>query len=366
MKVARASRAAPRRRPIATALALLLAAGCSRAEPPRRHTVPAGAERIYVLDAGDRSLRVIDHAARAVVATVALGSHPHGEVPSPDGRRLYVTTGGGHGEVIAVDTATNAILWRLDAGQSLHTPAASGDGGLLFAPDFRAGAVLVVDVAGRRVERRIPLRNGPRGVPLPGPHNAYAGGSGRYVYQTAMRGRALARIDVATREVDRVYPLAGEPRPAALLADESRIYVQLTHLHGFVEMDLASGVETARVEWPEPATLPDGSRRCHGLAIAPGEREIWAASDLEMGIRVYALPDLAELARVPLGGRPEWIAFSRDGSTVYVTNDEPDAGRGRVSVIDRAARRVVATLAAGGQPRRVASVVVPGTTAGAP
>jgi YVTN family beta-propeller protein len=339
------------------ALVLATTGACRRDSPPPG-SATATRERVYVTNTGARSISVIDPAARVVVATIALGHRPHGEAAAPDGRRLYVTTSGGHGEVIAIDTATNTIAWRLDVGARLHQPALTRDGRSLFVPDFHAGVVAVLDVTARRLEPAIPIR-GPDGTPLDGLHNAYAGASGHYIYQTALAGRALARIDVAGRAVDRVYPLDGEPRPAALLPDESKIYLQLTRLHGFVEVDLRSGAETRRVAWPEPTGVAPGRTRCHGLGITPDGRELWAASNLEDDVRLYALPELAELARIPVGDEPDWIAFSPDGSTAYVTNVEPDRPHGSVSVVDRAARSVVATITVGRQPKRIRAVMVP-------
>ena len=215
----------------------------------------------------------------------------------------------------------------------------------------------VVDVVEPRVAQEIPLRTG--ATSLAGAHNAYAGARGRFVYQTAIYSRAIARIDIARRTVDRIYRVDGHPRPAALLADESMIYVQLSDLHGFIEVDLESGLETRRVEWP----ISDGGAReeplCHGLGIPPDETEIWATSHVEQNVRVLRLPDLVELAQIPLGGRPEWVAFSHDGQTAYITLTAPAQAEGAVAIVDRRERRVIARLPVGHEPKRVQTLVVP-------
>ena len=335
------------------AAALALGPGCGA-----EGTEPAvEGERVYVVNVAGHSVSVIDPASMAVVAEIELGEHPHGQVAAPDGRTIYVTTDRDGGEVIAIDTATQSIAWRLDVGSKLHQPALMIDGRHLYVPEITTSTVFVIDVDERRVAAEIPLRDGDG--PLLQLHNAYAGAGGRFIYQTALRGRALARIDSTSQKLDRLFHLRGQPRPAALLADESKVYLQYTRLHGFVEVDLATGKEIARIEWPEPPAAGVHRTKCHGIGIAPDETELWASSHLERGVRVYSLPGLNEVARIELGDRPKWIAFSPDGERVYVTIAGSGAGRGTVSVVDRRARRVVATIPVGAEPRRVHSVVVP-------
>jgi len=68
---------------------------------------------------------------------------------------------------------------------------------------------------------------------------------------------------------------------------------------------------------------------------------------------VKLLPDVmtsAVVSRVPTGKAPHWIAVNSDGSRAYVTNESDNS----VSVVDLAQRRVVATIAVGNGPRKIA------------
>jgi len=199
----------------------------------------------------------------------------------------------------------------------------------------------------RRVVREVPLA-------VNGLHNAYAGV--RTIYQTSVKGESLALLDAKTGDVRRVDRLPGQPRTAALLPDESRVYIQLSWRHGFIEWDLTQGREVRRVSWPEPDGRDSEWTKCHGIAVAGDE--LWACSALDDDVKIYSLPDLEPKGRVALGRHPHWIAFGADGETVYVTNMEPDERRGTVSVIDRARRRVLATLEVGRRPKRVVGLVV--------
>jgi YVTN family beta-propeller protein len=141
------------------------------------------------------------------------------------------------------------------------------------------------------------------------------------------------------------------------------MYLQLSELHGFIELDLTSGAETAKVEWPDHGERPPGydlgfPTKCHGIGITPDERELWVASNIEGNVRVYSLPGLEELAEIPLGNLPNWIAFTRDGRTAYVTNTDPAAPNGSVSIVDVEKRLVTGTIAVGTAPKRVHRVDV--------
>ena len=74
---------------------------------------------------------------------------------------------------------------------------------------------------------------------------------------------------------------------------------------------------------------------------------------------MYSLPALEQQAVIEVGVLPNWIAFSRNGSTAYVTNTDPAEAHGSVSVIDLASKQVVVTLDVGIAPKRVHRIDVP-------
>jgi YVTN family beta-propeller protein len=341
--------------------AAAIALGCSDGND----LADRAALRVYVVNNGEPTLSVIDHASRAVIATIELGGIPHGQIPSKAGDRLYVATEDTR-EVIAVDLRTDEILWRTVAGTTeMHQPSLSADDRMLFVPDLFGGRVAVVDTTAGRVVAEVPMvdpdASGPDAV-LQGLHNSYLSPDGRHVYQTAIFSMSIARIDVASRAIDRIYALSGEPRPAAIARDRSKMYVQLSALVGFVEIDLASGEETARIELPDDGERPpgwDGWTHSHGIGLHPTAPEVWAASTVGGSWHVHSLPDLTALATIEVGALPNWIAFTPDGAYAYVTNSASAEPNGTVSVIDTRRREVVATLAVGREPKRIHVARVP-------
>jgi len=320
-------------------------------------------QRIFVVNTASESLSVIDHDSAEVVATVTLGNRPHGQGVPSNGERIYVTTDDREvddGEVIAVNTRTLEIEWRLPIGGQLNEPHMTRDDRFLFVPDLIGFRTVVVDVNRREIASEIEMRDPRDGSGLIALHNTYASHDGESMYVTAILSQRIAEIGSASHEITRILDLDGDPRPASITKDDRKMYVQLSDLHGFIELDLETGRETARVQWPEPPNFPPGylegeslPAKCHGIGIRPGERELWAATNLESAVYVYSLPDLEQLALIEVGSMPNWIAFSAGGGTAYVTNNAPLEERGTVSVIDTEAKVVRKTLTVGKEPKRI-------------
>jgi YVTN family beta-propeller protein len=348
------------------ALALIvsqsLVCACGSDDP-----APASATRVtehfYVVNTRSQSVTVLVN--QELLETIELGNQPHGQGPSSNGDRIYVTTDGGSGEVIAIDPRTRKVLWRISAGEELNEPHLTHDNRFLYAPDLLAAKSFVVDLEKREIATEIAMVDPADGSNLLGLHNTYASHDGEHMYVTAILSHKIAEISVATRQITRVLAVSGEPRPAAITDDDRKMYVQLSELNGFIELDLANGVETAKVEWPDPGSRPPGydlgfPTKCHGIRITPDQRELWAASNIDGNVRVYSLPGLEELAAIPLGNLPNWIAFSGDGKTGYITNTDPAAPNGTVSIVDVEKRQVISTVNVGTAPKRIHRIDVRG------
>lgn len=348
-------------------------AGCSSDPAPEADAGATGSvdgatsvaprEQFWVVNTEGESISVIDDDRQEVIDTIDLGAQPHGQAPAAGGDRVYITTDSGDGEVIAIDTATRDEAWRSEVGDRLNQPHLTGDGRFLYVPDLLGRRTFVVDVAAGAVVDEIAMYDGL--IPLLALHNTYASHDGARMYVTAILSNRIAEIDVASRSLARVIEVDGQPRPAAITADDRTLYLQLSDLHGFVAIDLAAGDEIARIEWPDDGSRPPGyddqslPTKCHGIGLAPGETELWAASNLDGMVRAYSVPALDLVAEVPVGTLPNWIAFSRDGRFAYVTNTDLAADHGTVSIIDTASRQVVRTVDVGRAPKRIHRVDVP-------
>src|SRR6185437_10942031 len=93
--------------------------------------VAQGTELLYVANSQGDDLTVIRLPGHETLGSVKVGDHPHGLAASRDGRRLYVSVESTK-EVLALDTATDQILWRTTVSDRPNEIALSGDGRRLF------------------------------------------------------------------------------------------------------------------------------------------------------------------------------------------------------------------------------------------
>jgi DNA-binding beta-propeller fold protein YncE len=240
----------------------------------------------------------------------------------------------------------------------LNEPSLALGDRFLYAPDVTGHRQVIIDTNRGEMVGQIAMIDPEDGTRMIAPHNTYASSDGRWIFATSIFSRKIAKIDAETRQIVRVYPLTGQPRPAALLDDSSKIYVQYSQLHGFVELDLSTGRETARIVWPESRESPDSFTKCHGIGVSPNQQQLWAASNIDGTVYVYSLPNLELVGSVVVGDMPNWVAFTPDSRFVYVTTQEDEVANGNVTVIDTTSLSIVSTIEVGHKPKRIHMVVV--------
>jgi len=304
---------------------------------------------LYVDNTAGDEITMIDTATNRVVGNIVSGPAPHGLVASPDGRWLYISSEG-RDELLTVDTATATIAWRHPLSARPNEISISPDGRYVFVPIRGADFLEVVDTRTHQSVARIKV--GPK------PHNSYLSPDGRSIYATSMGGHSIAIVDIATQRVVGTIPLPGEPRPLALTPDGRLVYVQLTGLHGFVVADIAARKVVDKVELPPAdvaAVSAYGYTPSHGMGVRPGHPQLWANNVYANSVEVFSLPDHRLLGSVPVGGEPDWMDFSTDGSRLYVSNPETND----VSVIDCDRMAEIARVPVGLAPKRVLFARIP-------
>lgn len=323
------------------ALAVIATAG--------RASAWGGTELLYVANSQGDDLTVIRLPDHKPLGSVVVGSHPHGLAASRDGKRLYVSVESSE-EVLALDTATDQVLWRVPVSDLPNEIALSGDGRRLFVPIRPADYVEVIDTKEHRSIGRVQVGRSP--------HNALASADGRHIYATSMNDRQVTIIDAATLKVIGTIPCGGVVRPIDVTRDESRMYVALSDLHGFVVADIPGRKVIDKVLLP-PA--PEGVEPLvphtptHGLGRAPDGKHLVVTSVVGDYVGLYAVPGHKLLGTVATGKAPNWVTFSHDGRVCYVSN----AGSDDVSAVDMSARKEVARIKVGRMPKRLLTVVVP-------
>jgi YVTN family beta-propeller protein len=319
-------------------------------------------EFVYLENSDSGEVTVIDIPGHTVVSTIKLGPFLDDVTPSHDGRILYVNRydslglGDKHvaesGEVIALSTETEQILWRTPVHGWPNHLTISLDDCLLYVPLFNTLWMEVIDTQQHKVIKKFPIGFGGHGTRL--------SPDGKRIYVGSMMIDVLSVFDLATLKPVKTLPFKDAVRPFAFTRDESTVYVQLSRLHGFEVVDLKTDKIVREVLLPKfgpdvklPKFYPHTYN--HGLELSPDEKLLFASGGIANYVCVYRVPDLTLLATIPVGREPNWIAFSKDGAYAYVSNRKSDS----VSVISVRDLKEIKRIPVGKYPQRIRVVDVP-------
>jgi YVTN family beta-propeller protein len=326
------------------------------------HTCSAG-EFAYLENSDSGDVSVISIPGHQVVSTIKLGPSLDDVTPSHDGRILYVNrydslaSGDRHmaesGEVIAVSTETERILWRTKVDGWPNHLSISLDDRLLYVPLFNTPWMAVIDTRQHKVAKKFLIGFGGHGTRL--------SPDGKRIYVGSMMTDVLTVFDLQTLKPVKTLPFKDGVRPFAFLHDESTLFVQLSRLHGFEVVDLSNNIIVQEILLPPlgpdvawPKFFPHTYN--HGLELSPDEKLLFASGGVGNYVCVYHVPDLKLVATIPVGREPNWIAFSQDGTYAYVTNRKSDD----VSVISVRELKEIKRIPVGKYPQRIRTFLVPG------
>ena len=299
------------------------------------------------------TIDVIDPATNKIVQTIKVDL-PHGVNFSPDGSRVYVTSEDDEA-LDVVDRQTGEIIKKVTLSGHPNNIAVAKDGRILVCIRNNPGALDIVDANTLTLKKSIPVNGGL--------HNNALTPDGKYVVAGSIWGNVLNVIDLQTEQLAWVVKFDRGIRPMTVEANPDgstrRIFLQLTGFHGFVVVDFATHQEVARIKLPdEPRWYETGGQvggASHGIGVAPDGKTLWVNSSITRSVFVYSLPDLKLLGHVRAGRGVEWLSFSPNGETVYVTNSAENT----VSAIDTKTLKEVARIPTHDDPKRISTLVLP-------
>jgi YVTN family beta-propeller protein len=229
--------------------------------------------------------------------------------------------------------------------------ALSMDGKILYLAISNEYMVVVINLEKREIIGQIPT--GPQ------PHCVHLSPDGSRIYIGALVGDEMVIADAKTFEVLRAIQFENGVRPFVLTPDEKKAYIQISKLHGFVELDLETDRISKTVLLPNPDNVPAQKAyphtAHHGLALSPDYRFLTAVATVEGYTAILSVPDLDVLGTVPTGKEPSWVINSLDGKHVYVSGRKSDD----VFVISIEDQRLLKRIKVGDYPQRMWSTRVP-------
>lgn len=293
---------------------------------------------------------------------------------TPDGTAMVVSRPS-FADVVSIDLASGRINWRFPvSGYRSDHMTVSPDGTRVAVSASTSNTVHVLDI--RTGKQLGSFKTGDK------PHENVFTDGGRYLWNMSIgevntaldapawdwtKGdRRITVVDATTFKEVRVIDmrarldafgrkdLSDAVRPVAFTPDESKLYFQVSFFNGFLEYDLASDKITRAKTLPKnPATSEDrttwvNDSRHHGMSMNATGDKLCIAGTMDD----YAtIVDRASLQEGPLvaASKPYWATVSGDGESCVIS----ESGADRVTAIDFATGRKVASVAVGDHPQRV-------------
>ena len=167
--------------------------------------VNADASRIYTANIGSNSMTIMERGNNPQawnVTTVPVGRGPEGFDVTADGRELWVAHSQ-DGGVSILSLADKKVTATIDAQtKRSNRLKLTPDGRLALISDLDSGDLVVIDVAARKVSKRVPLGRMVEGILIP-PDGARA-------YVAVTGDNQIAVVDLKTLEVaSRIEPGRG-------------------------------------------------------------------------------------------------------------------------------------------------------------
>ena len=294
---------------------------------------------------------------------------------SNDGRLLVVSRPS-FADVVAIDLATQDIVWRFPvSGVRSDHMALSPDGRRVVVSASTGNVVHVLRVKDGTEVGRFPSGGSP--------HESTFIDGGRKILHASIgmvyspldqpeaddtkQERVLEVVDARTLKVIRRYDLrkalddrgldrmSTAVRPMTVSPDEKTVYFQVSFFHGFLGMDLRTGkiVKVVRLpnlvpDMPREQYLLDSAH--HGIAMNPSGTKICVAGTMDDYATVVSTDDWqrGKLLKKP-SGKPYWVTQSYDGRYCYISW----SGTDEVAKISYRTGRIVQTAPVGDHPQRV-------------
>ncbi|MFD7967066.1 YncE family protein [Streptomyces zaomyceticus] len=298
---------------------------------------------------------------------------------TPDGSSMVVSRPS-FADVVSLDLRTGRINWRFPvAGYRSDHMAVSPDGTRVAVSASTANTVHVLDIGTGRELGSFKTGDKPHEnvftsdgllwnmsigevtTALDAPWLDWTKGDRRITVVDATTFRTVRVIDMRGRlDAFGRGDLSDAVRPVAFTPDERKLYFQVSFYNGLLEYDIATDrITRAKVLPGNPATDPDrttwvNDSRHHGLSMSPDGTRLCVAGTMDDYATVV---DRATLQEGPLVevSKPYWATVSGDGRHCVVS----ESGADRVTAIDFATGRRVASVDVGDHPQRVRLARVP-------
>ena len=198
----------------------------------------------------------------------------------------------------------------------------------------------IVDPVSLKVVGRVPVGEGP--------HEVVVSADGKLAvvanYGAQRPGNSLSIIDIDVAKEIRRHDLGALTRPHGMQLNHGKVYFTSETTRSVARYDIASD----KVDW----LMGTGASTSHMLVVSSDGKRLYTSnigSNDVTAMRLDGPPNSAAIMQIKVGGQPEAIDLSPDGTELWVGHN----GDGGISIIDTATNAVKETIKAGVQLNRV-------------
>jgi DNA-binding beta-propeller fold protein YncE len=252
---------------------------------------------------------------------------------------LSATINLGHAPNGCVANAANQKGLGLSVEPNVAGLAISADGGTLVAANNYNDSISIINT-GTKTVQDLDLRpwasgapNGTKGGTFPYSVVLKASGAGNIAYVGSDRDREVVVVNISTQKVVTRIPTDGNPNGMALSADGSMLFVAQDNQDQVAVISTASNTITHQIDTRGPARL-DFPKNTTGAAptavtVNTAKKTLYAVNAGSNSIAVIPLTGpyaFNTVGLLPTAYDPTDVAFSADGSWMYVVNGKSNTG----------------------------------------
>lgn len=295
--------------------------------------------RLLVAQKGDHSLAIIDPVAGKVLASVDEGGITgHEVIASLDGKTAFVPIYGNSGvgkpgtdgtKIVAIDLASQKIVGTLDFGRGVrpHCPLIGPKDGMLYVTTELDKTITVIDPKTLKIVGTIPTGQ-------PESHMLVLSHDGKRGYTANVGPGTVSVLDIAGRKTLKVIPISGNTQRIAISNDDRWVFTADQTKPQIAVIDTKT--DTVAKWVPIKAAG-------YGSAPTPDGKWLLMTMPDANEVAVVDLTTMQAAKSVPVCAYPQEVVVQPDGKSAYVSCMHAD----RVAQIDLGSWQVTRTIATG-------------------
>ncbi len=254
----------------------------------------------------DNEVSVISTATNTVINTIGgLGAFPQFVALTPNGAKAYVSNYNG-ASVSVIDTATHAVTSTITGIAVPRQIVISPDGSTAYVASYGSNQIEVIDTATDSITTTIPVSGSPWGMAMTP--------DGTTIYATRDQG-GLFVVNTTTNAVTQMFTtgISSDTTNVTLSPDGLTAYVTDTSSNDMQLIDLATGAVKQTVSIPSPGDP-------FGLAFTKDGSKLYVANNFGSGgtLSEFAVPKIAATAPGALTiGAPFSFAVASSASPTF-------------------------------------------------